>query len=145
MHNELVKLQMQVELLKNYGRRSGRPTASAAFAAEDPIPVTSGPPQVSQSVESELRSGEAPPVLGNGHHLHPDSRKHAVSVRGADVCGKVVLNWKIGFDMSSALVTDTIRDALRQEQVTGGLALHSDQVSQCTSFKCFDLTKAYHV
>ena len=34
-------------------------------------------------------------------------------------CGKVVLAWKIGSDMSSSLVTDTIREALKQEKVTG--------------------------
>ena len=30
-----------------------------------------------------------------------------------DLCGKVVLNWKIGSEMSSSLVTDTIREALK--------------------------------
>ena len=62
-----------------------------------------------------------------------------------DLCGKVVLAWKIGSDMSSSLVTDTIREALQQEKVTGGLALHSDQGSQYTSQAYFDLTKEYHV
>lgn len=62
-----------------------------------------------------------------------------------DLCGKVVLAWKIGTNMSSSLVTDTIREALQQEKVTGGLALHSDQGSQYTSQAYFDLTQAYHV
>lgn len=62
-----------------------------------------------------------------------------------DLCGKVVLAWKIGTDMSSSLVTDTIREALKREKVTGGLALHSDQGSQYTSQAYFDLTQAYHV
>ena len=62
-----------------------------------------------------------------------------------DLCGKVVLAWKIGSDMSSSLVTDTIRDALKQEKVTGGLTLHSDQGSQYTSKAYFDLTQEYHV
>ncbi|MBQ7867664.1 MAG: IS3 family transposase [Clostridia bacterium] len=62
-----------------------------------------------------------------------------------DLCGKVVLAWKIGSDMSSSLVTDTIREALQREKVTGGLALHSDQGSQYTSQAYFDLTKEYHV
>ena len=62
-----------------------------------------------------------------------------------DLCGKVVLAWKIGTDMSSSLVTDTIREALKREKVTDGLALHSDQGSQYTSQAYFDLTKAYHV
>ena len=62
-----------------------------------------------------------------------------------DLCGKAVLAWKIGFDMSSSLVTDTIREALKQEKVTGGLALHSDQGSQYTSQAYFDLTQEYHV
>jgi len=62
-----------------------------------------------------------------------------------DLCGKVVLAWKIGTDMSSSLVTDTIRDALKQEKVTNGLALHSDQGSQYTSKAYFDLTQEYHV
>ena len=62
-----------------------------------------------------------------------------------DLCGKVVLNWKIGSEMSSSLVTDTIREALQQEKVTDGLALHSDQGSQYTSKAFFDLTQAYYV
>ena len=62
-----------------------------------------------------------------------------------DLCGKVVLAWKIGSDMSSSLVTDTIREALQREKVTDGLALHSDQGSQYTSKAYFDLTQEYHV
>ena len=62
-----------------------------------------------------------------------------------DLCGKAVLAWKIGADMSSSLVTDTIREALKREKVTGGLALHSDQGSQYTSQAYFDLMQAYHV
>ena len=62
-----------------------------------------------------------------------------------DLCGKVVLAWKIASDMSSSLVTDTIREALQREKVTGGLALHSDQGSQYTSKAYFDLTQEYHV
>lgn len=62
-----------------------------------------------------------------------------------DLCGKVVLAWKIGADMSSSLVTDTIREALKREKVTDGLALHSDQGSQYTSQAYFNLTQAYHI
>ncbi|MDD7368208.1 MAG: IS3 family transposase [Clostridiales bacterium] len=47
-----------------------------------------------------------------------------------DLCGKVVQNWKIGSEMSSSLVTNTIREALQQEKVT-------DKVY-------FDLTQVYH-
>ena len=57
-----------------------------------------------------------------------------------DLCGKVVLNWKISSEMSSSLVTDTIHEALKLEKVTDGLALHSDQGSQYTSKAYFDLT-----
>ena len=62
-----------------------------------------------------------------------------------DLCGKAVLAWKIGADMSSSLVTDTIREALKREKVTGGLALHSDQGSQYTSQAYFDLTQEYGI
>ena len=61
-----------------------------------------------------------------------------------DLCGKVVLAWRLGSDMTASLVTDTIRDALQQEKVTDGLALHSDQGSQYTSQAYFDLSKEYH-
>lgn len=47
--------------------------------------------------------------------------------------------------MSSSPVTDTIRETLKQEKVTGGLALHSDQGSQYTSQAYFDPTQEYHV
>ena len=61
-----------------------------------------------------------------------------------DLCGKVVLAWRLGSDMTASLVTDTIRDALKQEKVTDGLALHSDQGSQYTSQAYFDLSQEYH-
>ena len=61
-----------------------------------------------------------------------------------DLCGRTVLAWRIGDDMTSSLVTDTVRDALIQEKVAGGLALHSDQGSQYTSRAYFDLSQEYH-
>ena len=61
-----------------------------------------------------------------------------------DLCGKVILAWRLGNDMTASLVTGTIRDALQQEKVTGGLALHSDQGSQYTSQAYFDPSQEYH-
>ena len=61
-----------------------------------------------------------------------------------DLCGRYVLGYRIGNDMTASLVIDTIRDVLRQEKVTDGLALHSDQGSQYTSQAYFDLSKEYH-
>ncbi len=63
----------------------------------------------------------------------------------ADLCGKMVLAYRIGNDMTSSLVTDTIREAKQKEMVTDGLALHSDQGSQYTSQAYFDLMQEYHV
>ena len=50
-----------------------------------------------------------------------------------DLCGKMLLAYRIGSDMTATLVTDTIREARQKEMVTDGLALHSDQGSQYTS------------
>lgn len=61
-----------------------------------------------------------------------------------DLCGRMVLAYRIGSDMSASLVTQTIRDALITEKITDGLALHSDQGSQYTSSAYFDLSKEYH-
>lgn len=65
-----------------------------------------------------------------------------------DLCGKMVLAYRIGTDMTSSLVTDTVRDALnyvhKKGMVTDGLALHSDQGSQYTSKEYFDLSLLYH-
>ena len=61
-----------------------------------------------------------------------------------DLCGKVVLAYRIGSDMTASLATDTIRDALQKEMAAGGLALHSDQGSQYTSQAYFDLSQEYH-
>lgn len=61
-----------------------------------------------------------------------------------DLCGKVVLAYRIGNEMTSSLVTDTIRDAMEKEKVAGELALHSDQGSQYTSQAYFDLSELYH-
>lgn len=65
-----------------------------------------------------------------------------------DLCGKMVLAYRIGNDMTASLVTDTIRDAVhsvqQKEKVADGLALHSDQGSQYTSEAYFDLSQDYH-
>ena len=61
-----------------------------------------------------------------------------------DLCGKMVLSYRIGDDMTSSLVTDTIRDAIQREKVTDGLALHSDQGSQYTSAAYYNLSQSYH-
>ena len=62
-----------------------------------------------------------------------------------DLCGKMVIAYRIGSDMTSSLVTDTIRDAKQKEKVTDGLALHSDQGSQYTSQAYHDLLTEYHI
>ena len=62
-----------------------------------------------------------------------------------DLCGKMVLSYRIGTDMTATLVTDTIREARQKEMVTDGLALHSDQGSQYTSQAYFDLMQEYHI
>ena len=61
-----------------------------------------------------------------------------------DLCGKAVLSWRTGSSITSSLVIDTVRDALKKEKVTDGLALHSDQGSQYTSRAYFDLSQEYH-
>lgn len=61
-----------------------------------------------------------------------------------DLCGRKVLAYRISASMASSLVTDTIRDALLQEKVTDGLALHSDQGAQYTSQMYNDLSQEYH-
>lgn len=62
-----------------------------------------------------------------------------------DLCGKMVLAYRTGNDMTSSLVTDTIRDARQKEKVADGLSLHSDQGSQYTSQAYFDLTQEYNI
>ena len=62
-----------------------------------------------------------------------------------DLCGKMVLAYRIGGDMTSSLVTDTIREACKKEKVADGLILHSDQGSQYTSQAYFDLSQEYHI
>ena len=58
-------------------------------------------------------------------------------------------SYRIGTNMTSSLVTDTIRDAMnfvRQKgMVTDGLTLHSDQGPQYTSKDYFDLNLLYHI
>ena len=61
-----------------------------------------------------------------------------------DLCGRMVLAYRIGSNMAASLVTQTILDALIAEKVTGGFAYHSDQGSQYTSTAYFDLSKEYH-
>ena len=62
-----------------------------------------------------------------------------------DLCGRKILAWRVRNDMTTTLVTDTVRDAVTKEMVTDGLKLHSDQGSQYTSNEYFDLTQLYHI
>ena len=62
-----------------------------------------------------------------------------------DLCGKMVLAYRIGGDMPSSLVMDTIRDACKKEKVADGLTLHSDQGPQYTSQAYFDLNQEYRI
>lgn len=62
-----------------------------------------------------------------------------------DLCGKMVLAYRIGSDMTASLVTDTVRDARQKELAADGLTLHSDQGSQYTSQAYFDLCQEYHI
>ncbi len=63
-----------------------------------------------------------------------------------DLCGKYIVAYRIGSDMTAALVSNTVRDAFAKEKgkVADGLTLHSDQGSQYTSEEYFALTKEYH-
>ena len=62
-----------------------------------------------------------------------------------DLCGKMVLAYRIGGDMTSSLVTNTVREACKKEKVADGLILHSDQGSQYTSQAYFGLSQEYHI
>ena len=75
----------------------------------------------------------------------PTTKGFAFLCAVMDLCGRKVLSWRVGNDMTTTLVTDTVRDAVTKEKVTDGLALHSDQGSQYTSKEYFDLTQLYHI
>lgn len=62
-----------------------------------------------------------------------------------DMCGKMVLAYRIGTNITTSLVTDTIRDAKQKEMVTDELTIHSEQESQYTSEAYFDLMPEYHI
>ena len=62
-----------------------------------------------------------------------------------DLCGKMLLAYRIGGDMTASLVTDTVRDACKKEKVADGRILHSDQGSQYTSQAYFDLNQESHI
>ncbi len=40
-----------------------------------------------------------------------------------DLCGRMVLSWRVGNDMTTTLVTDTVKDAIAKEKVTDGTVL----------------------
>ena len=62
-----------------------------------------------------------------------------------DLCGKMVLAYRIGGDMTASLVTDTVRDACKKEKAADGRILHSGQGSQYTSQAYFDLSQESHI
>lgn len=69
----------------------------------------------------------------------PMAKRMAYLCAVVDLCGKMVLSYLIGNNMTASLVTDTIRDAMQKEIADDGLSLHSDQGSQYTSQAYFDL------
>lgn len=56
-----------------------------------------------------------------------------------------IVSYKTGTDQSINLVTNTIKEALKKEEVTDGLVLHSDQGFQYTSQAYYRLTKEYGI
>ena len=62
-----------------------------------------------------------------------------------DQCGKMVLGYhRIGVQMTTSLVANTVRDVLQKEKVADGLVLHIDQGAQYTAQTYYDLSQAYH-
>jgi putative transposase len=62
-----------------------------------------------------------------------------------DLYDGFIVAYKVGQNLSSSLVTDTLKDALKKEMVTDGLILHSDQGHQYSSHAYFVLTKGYGI
>lgn len=63
-----------------------------------------------------------------------------------DLCGRYIVAYRLGTEMTASLVSDTVKDAFakEKEKVANGLALHSDQGCQYTSEEYFALTEEYH-
>lgn len=61
-----------------------------------------------------------------------------------DPYGKMVLSYRLGTDMTSTLVIDTITQALKQEKATDGRLIHSDQRAQHTPETYYNLSEEYH-
>ena len=89
------------------------------------------------------RQNQKKRAIANGYVPLPKGFVYLCAVM--DLCGRKALAWRVGNDMTTTPVTDTIREAGTKEKVTDGLALHSDQGSQYTSQAYFDLTQEYHV
>lgn len=63
-----------------------------------------------------------------------------------DLCGRYIVAYRLGTEITATLVSDTVRDTFTREKgkVANGLVLHSDQGCQYTSEKYFALTQEYH-
>ena len=63
-----------------------------------------------------------------------------------DLCGRYIIAYRLGTEMTASLVSDTVKDAFakEKEKVANGLVLHSDQGCQYTSEEYFALTEEYH-
>ena len=63
-----------------------------------------------------------------------------------DLCGRYIVAYRLGTEMTASLVSDTVKDAFarEKEKVAAGLVLHSDQGCQYTSEEYFALTEEYH-
>ena len=63
-----------------------------------------------------------------------------------DLCGRYIVAYRLGTEITATLVSDTVRDAFTREKgkVANGLVLHSDQGCQYTSEEYFALPQEYH-
>lgn len=63
-----------------------------------------------------------------------------------DLCGRYIVVYRLGTEMTASLVSDTVTDAFAREKgkAADGLLLHSDQGCQYTSEEHFALTQEYH-
>lgn len=69
------------------------------------------------------------PVMGYGYHLHSGWQiLYLCAV--LDLCGNVVLLWRIGADMPSSLVADAIPRDSETRKSNCGIAFHSYQGTQ---------------
>ncbi len=122
--------QEGLQAQRGYRRRPSRPSWSACRGR-------------TQCAGAAVLGGNAQRGVGDGHHLHPHSRRLAVPVGGLDLFSRQVVGWSMGNRIDTQLALDALLMAVWRRRPSKTVLVHSDQGCQFTSHEWQDFLNSH--